>query len=133
MFSGCEYFDEDTTTYNPNDARARAIGGSVTSALESLGASGPEFFYGAMARSVKEICTEEQFVSDFEGIPEQMRLRYVNDIDFQEDGTADVELTLITPDGDVDQEWRMENTTGPGWAILAIPGLEECAIRADGG
>jgi hypothetical protein len=127
--SGCEYLEgEPEPTLDPADPAAPRIGGIITAALSSYTTYGPETIYPLLAPEVALVCSQEEFVADMADAGEFGQLRMMKSIDYQGDGTARVNLVIITTEGDVEQTWTMKLGLNNIWKILDVPGMSDCKV-----
>jgi hypothetical protein len=116
----------DSTSSATSDPRTAAVLAFLTENVDKLGTTGPSGIYGVVDRSVQARCSKEQWIAAFAGKPLPSALREVKEIVYKDDGTAEVHLVLITPEGDREVVWRLSFLPNNVVKIVEIPGSEAC-------
>jgi hypothetical protein len=117
---------DDSTEPLPDDSRTPTILAFIPLQVEKLG-RGAEGIYGVLDFGVQAQCSLEEFIAAMADAPSPGAFREVREITYNDDGTADVQVVLITESGDVEVTWRLSFLPNGLPKIVEIPGSEECA------
>ena len=116
---------DDVADPTPVEARTARIEAFIPLHVEKLG-RGADAIYGVLDASVQAQCTIDQFIAVMQGEPPPTAFRRVGDITYNDDGTADVQVVLITDSGDTEVTWRLSFLPNGQPKIVEIPGSKEC-------
>ena len=115
----------DTAEAPGEDPRTQYIVSFIPLQVEKLGV-GAAGIYGVMDFGVQAECSLEEFVAVMADEPPSGAFREIKDINYNDDGTADVTIVLIEQSGDVEVTWKLSFIANGRPKILALPGSEEC-------
>jgi hypothetical protein len=109
----------------PVDDRTQDILAFVPLQVERLGRD-PIEVYGNLDMRVQAQCSEEEWQAVMADQPLLPPFREVTNIEYHDDGTADVTFTVIGGGGDREVTWALTFIANGLPKLWEIPGSEEC-------
>lgn len=117
---------DDSAPPDAENPRTPGIVAFIPLQVEKLG-RGAEAIYGVLDIEVQAQCSLEEFIAAMADQPPPGAFRQVKEIKYNDDGTADARIVLITESGDVEVTWKLSFLPNGLPKIVALPGMEECA------
>jgi len=115
----------DTAEAPTDDPRTEFVLSFIPLQVEKLGL-GADRIYGVLDFGVQAECSQDEFSAAMADEPPPGAFRQIKDITYNDDGTADVTIVMITESGDAEVTWKLSFIANGRPKLLELPGSEEC-------